>query len=92
MKLLLLAIGLLILCIVLFILGVFSPDRSRRAQRAVDDLSKKAEDRSDKSGGRLGDLTRDALETARGAADASARAGRRANQKMTGEEPPGRDG
>ena len=91
MKILLLA-GLLILCIVLFVLGVFSPERSRRAQRAVDDLSKKAEDKSDRNGGRLGDFTRDALETARGAADASARAGRRVNEKVAGDDPTDRDG
>ena len=87
MKIVLLAIALLVLCIVLFVLGVFSPERSRRAQYAVDDLSRKAEDKGAESGGRLGDMTRDALEAARGAADASARAGRRVNEKVTGDNP-----
>ncbi len=74
---------LLFVCIVLFVVGVFSPRRSRRMEQRVDDLSRKAEGKSDDNAGRAGDLTRDALEKARGAADVSARAGRRVNERIT---------
>ena len=82
MKALALVVVLLLVCIVLFVVGVFSPRRSLRMQSRVDDLSKKGEGKSDENAGRLGDLSRDGLEKARGAADASARAGRRVNERM----------
>jgi hypothetical protein len=84
MKGLVIVVALLIVCIVLFLVGLFSPRRSRRLQGAVDDISRKGEGKSDERAGRLGDVTRDALEKARGAADASARAGRRVNKRVRG--------
>ena len=84
MKGFVLLVVLLIVCIVLFFVGVFSPRRSRRLQARVDELSEKGEGKGDEKAGRLGDLTSDGLEKARGAADASARAGRRVHKKMTG--------
>lgn len=83
MKALLLLLFLLIVCVVLFVAGVISPRRSKRLQSAVDKLSKKGEDKSDRSAGRVGDATHNALEKARSAADASARSGRRVHDKIT---------
>ena len=82
MKALVIVLILLVVCVVLFILGVFSPRSSKRLQGGVDKLSKKGEGKSDRNVGKAGDMTRDALEKARGAADASARAGRRVNEKL----------
>ena len=83
MKALLLIVVLLLVCMVLFLAGVFSPRSSKRMQGKVDGLTKKGESKSDKKAGRLGDLTRDGLEKARSTADASARAGRTVNEKLT---------
>jgi len=86
MKAALLVVVVLVVCIVLFIVGVFAPRRSRRMQQAVDRFSKKGEGKGDRNAGKLGDLTRDALEKSRAAADRSARAGRRVNEKLTSDE------
>lgn len=83
MKALLVIVVLLLVCVVLFVLGVFSPSKSRRMERWVDKLSKKGENKGDKNAGRVGDMTSVALEKARSAADASGRGGRQVNQKVT---------
>lgn len=85
MKALLLIVILLLVCIVIFVAAVLSPRRSKSMQESYEDLSKKAEGKSDESGGRAGDVTRGALAKGREAVDASARAGRRVNEKATRE-------
>ena len=76
---------LLVVCVVLFVTGIFSPARSRRMQAKVDDLSMRAENKSDENAGKLGDATRMGLERSRAAADASAKAGRAVHDKVTGD-------
>lgn len=76
-------IVLLLVCVVLFVVGVLSPARSRRMQGSVDKLSKKGQSKSGDRAGRLGDATATALKKSRKAADASARAGRRVHDKIT---------
>ena len=83
MKSLLLILVLIPICVVLFITGVVAPRRSKKMQRGVDRLAKKGEVRGDRNGGRLGDVTQSTLEAMRRAADASARGGRRVNDKVT---------
>ena len=83
MKALLLVVILLIVCIVLFIAGVSAPQRSKKMQSKVDKLAKKGENTGDRNAGKLGDITSTALEKSRAAADASARAGREVNEKIT---------
>lgn len=83
MKALVLVVILLVVCIVLFIAGVVAPRRSKKMQAGVDKLSKKGEGKGDSNAGKLGDLTSAALEKSRAAADASARAGRAVNEKIT---------
>ena len=83
MKALLIILVLVIVCIVLFLTGVIAPNRSRKMQSSVDELSRKGEAKSNRSAGRVGDATQTALEKARGAADASAEAGRQVNDKIT---------
>jgi hypothetical protein len=78
MKLLLL--GALVFCIVLFVLGVIAPRRSRRAQQWAGRLFRRAERGSDHSAGRLGDATKTSLKKARGATEGSAEAGRSVNK------------
>lgn len=81
-----LALALLLLCILLFALGVFAPNKSRSIQRSIDNLSKSGEDKGDRRAGLFGNITRDALGKARSATDASARAGRRVNERSGGDE------
>ena len=83
MKGLVLVVVLLAVCLLLFIAGVVSPNRSKKMQAGVDKLSKKGEGKGDRSAGKLGDATSAALEKSREAADASARAGRAVNDKIT---------
>ncbi len=85
MKALLAIVIVLAVCVLLFVTGVFSPTRSKRMQAKVDELSMKAENKSDENAGKLGDATRAGLERSRAAADASARAGRRVHDKVTGD-------
>lgn len=82
MKALLPLLILFVVCMVLFIMGVFWPRRSKRMQQAYGDVSKKAEEKSNNSGGRVGDIAGDALEKGRHAAEGSGRAGRRVNNKL----------
>jgi hypothetical protein len=83
MKAIALILLLVLLCVVLFLTGVFSPWRSRRLQTKVDALSRRGEAKADRNAGTLGDLARDGLEKARGAADASARAGRSTHRALS---------
>ena len=73
--LLLMAIGLVV-CLVLFVTGIFLPARSHRMQREVDGLTRKGEQKSKRRAGRFGDLTGSALARMRRAANKSARKGR----------------
>ena len=77
MKALILAVVVVVACLVLFLMGVIAPKRSRNAQKTVDRLARKGEVKADRNAGRLGDATQAMLEKSREAADASARAGRR---------------
>ena len=82
MKVLLLAVIVVVVCVVLFLVGVVAPARSRRLQRSVDRLSRKGEDTSDRNAGRLGDANRMMLEKMRRAADASAEKGREVHDRL----------
>ena len=72
-----------VLCVVLFVAGVFRPGRSRRMQDGVARASLKAEDKSDRTAGPLGDATESSLRAARKTADKSAEAGRETHDKLT---------
>ena len=82
MKVLVLALVVALVCVVLFVVGVVAPARSRRMQRSVDRLSRKGEDTSDRNAGRLGDANRKMLEKMRHAADASAEKGRELHDRL----------
>jgi hypothetical protein len=82
-KALVLIVILALVCVVLFVVGAFSPKRSRRLQRSVDRLSGKGEAKADRHAGRAGDLTEEMLERMRRAADASARKGRDVHKRIT---------
>ncbi len=86
MKALVVIVVLLVVCVVLFVVGAFSPQTSRKLQRRVDRLSEVGEAKGDRDAGKLGDLTRDGLEKARAAADASARGGRAVHEKLSPDE------
>jgi hypothetical protein len=63
--------------IVLFILGVVVPRRSKRVQASLDRRLEKGRQKSDRSAGVLGDWTARLLGFMRRAADKASRAGRR---------------
>lgn len=70
-------------CVVLFLVGVFSPERQKKLQRKAQGLARRAENKTDSSAGRLGDLTRDAIKRARRVGTHSARAGRSLHARIT---------
>jgi hypothetical protein len=71
-----------LMCIALFIAGLVAPRRSRRLQGRVNRTLRRGERKADRSASRVGNWTRDSLETARHAGDKSARAGRKSRDKL----------
>lgn len=84
MKILLVAVVVLIACVVVFVVGVVAPRNSRKLQARAGKSLRKAESKSDRSGGKLGDMTSDSLDKARKAVNASARKGREIHKRTTG--------
>lgn len=72
-----------VVCVVLFIAGMFRPGRSRRMQDGVARASMKAEAKSDRTAGPFGDATESSLRAARKTVDKSAEAGRETHDKLT---------
>ncbi|MDQ3985958.1 MAG: DUF6411 family protein [Actinomycetota bacterium] len=83
MKALLLILILLLVCAVLFAVGVLSPRRSRKMQRGVDRVARKGEVKGDRSAGRFGDLTQKGLKQSRNATDVSGRKGREIHDRIS---------
>lgn len=81
MKLLLVSV-VVVVCLVLFVVAVFSPARSRRMQNAIGRTSRKGERKSGRRAGRFGDLTRSVLRVSRKAVDKSAEKGRKVHPKV----------
>ncbi len=71
-----------VVCVVLFVTGVFRPGRSRRMQDGVARASMKGEEKSDRRGGPFGKATESSLRVARKTTDKSAEAGRDAHDKL----------
>lgn len=69
-------------CVVLFVVGVIAPRRSRRMQQKVDALSLRGERKGDDNAGRIGDAATRSLEKMRGAADTSAEKGREVHDRV----------
>jgi hypothetical protein len=65
-----------VVCVVLFVAGIFRPRRSRRMQGGLDRLTRSGEQKSKRRAGTLGDLTGSALTWMRKAVDKSAEKGR----------------
>ena len=84
MKAVALVLVLAVVCIALFVTGVFSPRRSRKMQRSVDRLTEKGKAKGENNGGKAGDMTAGMLRRMRKAADASARKGRDIHDHLTG--------
>ena len=75
-----------VLCLVLFIVALISPSRSYRWQAFSGRWFRKAEDKSDESAGRVGDMTRETLRVTRRATEKSADGGREIHGKLPGGE------
>jgi hypothetical protein len=73
---------IVVVCVVLFLAGAFSPGRSLRWQKAVDDRSRKAEAKGYEKAGSLGDMSANGFKQARRAADQSAEKGREIHDKI----------
>ena len=80
MKLLLLLV--LVVFVVLFVAGVLVPRASRRMQGGFGRLVRRGEEKTDDSGGRVGDATNSTLGAVRRGADTSAEAGRDVRDKL----------
>jgi hypothetical protein len=83
MKTLLLIVLAAVVCVVLFVVGIFLPARSRRMQEGVDRLSRKGERKSEEKAGPFRGITRSGLRFLRGAADKSAQKGREIHHKTS---------
>ncbi len=82
MKLLALGVVFSVVCVVLFFAGVFWPKRSRRMQEKTGALARKAEDKGEQRGGKLGDVAKAAFRRSRHGADRSAEKGRQINKRI----------
>lgn len=71
-------------CVVLFVMAVVAPARARRAQRKVAKPMRKAERKTDRNAGKLGDFLRASTKFARKALEKSTDAGRWVRAKLTG--------
>ena len=82
MKAAVLLVVVAVVCVVLFVTGVFSPRASRRLQTKSSGLAQKGENRSEKRAGKLGDVASKSLRKARHATDRSADKGREVHKKI----------
>ncbi len=73
---------LVLFCFVLFIASFVAPRRSRGLQRLYDRVLRRAERKSDREAGRLGDLTEGSLRGVRRAGDRSTEGGRSLRRKL----------
>jgi hypothetical protein len=74
-----------VICVVLFLLGLVAPQRAWRAQRDVDGALHKGEDKAgDKAPDSLDGWVRKPFQTSRKATDKSAEAGRKSRFKLLG--------
>ena len=80
MKLVLLLV--LVLFVVLFVAGVLAPRASRRMQDGFTGLMSRGEEKTEDSGGMVGDATNSALGSVRRGAAGSAEAGRDVRGKL----------
>ena len=76
-----LVVLIVVVCAVLFLAGVFAPERSKRMQSWVAKGFRKGERKGDQSAGKLGDVTNTMLEKSRQATDKSAEGGRAIHDK-----------
>ena len=74
---------IVLVCVVLFLAGVFAPERSKKMQGWVAKKLRKGERKGDENAGKLGDLTNTTLEKSRQASDKSAEGGRAVHDKAT---------
>jgi hypothetical protein len=72
---------IVLVCVVLFLAGVFAPERSKKMQRWVAEKLRQGERKGDEEAGKLGDMTNTMLEKSRNATDKSAEGGRAVHDK-----------
>jgi hypothetical protein len=74
----------LVMLVVLFVMGIVVPRRSRRVQAWIEAQIAKGERKGDESAGWFGNVTSSALRLVRKASGASAEAGRATRDKIAG--------
>ena len=73
-----------VVAIILFVLGVVAPRRSRRVQQAVDGTLERGKRAADQAPNPVDDLVRKPLEESEKATDKSSTAGRKARFRLPG--------
>ncbi len=72
-----------VFALLLFLVGLVAPRRSKRLQRRLDRKLRRGEDKGDRRAGKLGDWTETAIRWARKISDRSAEWGRKLRQKLS---------
>ena len=70
--------------VVLFVVSVVAPRKSKRLQRWLDGRLERAQQKGDRSAGRLGNWTAKTLALTQGAADKTSQTGRRVRDRLPG--------
>lgn len=70
--------------VVLFVVSVIAPRKSKRLQGWIDERLERGQDKGDRSAGRLGNVTAKTLALTQAAADKTSRAGRALRERLPG--------
>lgn len=86
MKVVLVIAVLAVVCVILFVTGLFSPSKSRRMQSRTEGLARKGQDKGEHTAGRMGDMVSSTLKKSRKAAGRSAEKGRELHDRFGGQD------
>lgn len=75
---------ILLSLVVLFVISVFAPRKSRRLQGWIDDRLERGQEKGDRSAGRVGNWTAKMLALTQRAADKTSQAGRSLRDRLPG--------
>ena len=74
----------LISLIVLFVISLVAPRKSKRLQAWIDERLERGQEKGDRSAGRVGNWTAKTLDFTQRAADKTSQAGRRLHDRLSG--------
>ena len=70
--------------VVLFVISVVAPRKSKRLQGWIDERLERGQEKGDRSAGRIGNWTAKTLDFTQRAADKTSQAGRRLRNRLSG--------